>query len=401
MSAELSVEMINDAKKRQQFILLDGTFSRVNVRDSHNIWNKKNKYIFNVKYRVVGSKKDLMQQLNEIYETDDANYFVTKYIFTSKDYSTNPLYKKEMEEFLERRRFVINVNASENGVKISDITDKIVSSISDIQPKRILSQSLRSARHVSLNARLDDATREGKFLDVTNIKDNGTGSSITNVKTTRKYKSEILNIISGKIEPLIKALNMLNVQEDILKKEIERANMHFRGTSVIQNEPIPSSSKKAATSSSKKESSSSSQKKESPKKAASSSKKESSSSSPKKEYKIVVNSISVGPDPSSRKRFKVIINGQTPLDLVQEFKKEGGRVKKDELTDKEHPWYFKNEKKDDIVEYLRSSKYKRLVQVEDWEIEDSSSARELETLPLPIKPSSSSRKSIPLPKRKN
>jgi len=226
----LSLDMIKDAKKRQQFILLDETLSRINVRDSQNIWIKKPEIVFNVNYRVAGLKDDFMKYLKKIFNSKDITNSLKNDIFNLKNYSKSNIFKKEMEDFLERRRGVININSEYDGIKISEI---VVSSVPEIQPIRSFFPKGRSKKTtVSLKSRLADAKKQGKFLDVTNLKDNGTGSGIIQVKTTRKYKSETLSIISGNFENFEKALKMLDLSEDIYQEEIRKANSFFRGGSI-------------------------------------------------------------------------------------------------------------------------------------------------------------------------
>lgn len=197
---------------KKRFALL-GTEETVTVRDAQRLWNQNQDIVFSTKYRVAGPR-EVVSRLRPEALADQG-------LITFSNFSTSQQFATEVREYTEFKKQAVKAMMMAPGAKLQEV-------VFGSQP----ALELEKGRGKSLFEKIQDLP-EGKVLDVSNLKANGTGAVVRDRPSgrTKKYGSSTLPLISSDLEHFVLAVQMLPGGQEFYADQIKEVRDAISGKS--------------------------------------------------------------------------------------------------------------------------------------------------------------------------
>jgi len=222
MTNQWSIELLQDAAAKHEFILVTPTSSsRVPIIDAQRLWMINPRIIFQTGYRIAGTPEDITSVLISQYSQDEVAELVETAITHDNYHSTmKPIYNDEVVAYNTWKRSAVKVNDSAPGVKLFDI----MAAVNPVLLNQVKSTKQAKALGVTVAGKTVSRAAKplaaklaalpfGKVLDVSKLKDNGSGATTSDPPLpggrSKKYGSPTLPIISSDLDHYLLALSML------------------------------------------------------------------------------------------------------------------------------------------------------------------------------------------------
>ena len=235
-------ELYQDAADKFQFIVVTPIgLPRVNVTDIKTIWNLRGDFIFNTKYRLAGTRDDIVKQMSSIgYEEDDLakvieeidNQSITNDNYESLiDENENPVYEVEVAGYEQWKEQYLESQLGVKGSTLLELLKMINPHMSMIEEKKVFpripistNKSVKQTpspkgkvgrKSTALQDKVDKALDDNKIINVTNITATGTGTTATTKKgRTSLFVAPNLPLTSSKLEGFLIAIDLLGGEDE-------------------------------------------------------------------------------------------------------------------------------------------------------------------------------------------
>lgn len=203
------VTVFNEARNKFQFIPVSSSvIDMVDIVDAQNLWIKYPLLSFNIYYRIFGFEQDMNNFLISLGISNDEIQKVLNTSFNFNNYNSTHSYffKQELEQYRNYRRNTLFSNINEYGTKLHDLTVLVKSG--NFRGKGVSNYNPPSPQ---INNKLTEKMKtlaSDKVIDVSNIKQDGSGSRIVNI-SSKKMRTANLPFVSDNIEHYVIAINLL------------------------------------------------------------------------------------------------------------------------------------------------------------------------------------------------
>jgi hypothetical protein len=235
MSTQWTMEMMEDAKRKHEFILVGGPEeSRVIITDATRLWATDPNILFQTESRIAGSSESITEILSNA-DVEDVKMYVDSSI-NSENYldDMNTIYKSEVDAYNLWRRGIIKANIDSPGAKLFDIMYAIdpdlLGQSKNQKDASVMSITKRKAGSKTVKSLIDKLNNlaADKVLDVSGLKPDGTGTkSIPPPVRRGKYGSPRIPMVSSTFDNYVMAIRMLPGGEDQFVEDIEYVREQF------------------------------------------------------------------------------------------------------------------------------------------------------------------------------
>ena len=242
--SQLTLETIQDAKAKNQFILLTTSgSSRINITDARNLWITDPSIIFQTGYRVAGTPSDVSNIMISLGFTQNEIENLINSSITSNNYYNEfaPIYNEEMTNYNIRSRSIIESNLNSPGAKLFDImvavNPEVLVNSQNTGQNKTKSSTSRARKPVNLYDIISKLPSD-KVLDVSNIDIDGHGyTRINRPKRGKKHGTPNIPIVSSDFYHYLLAIKLLPGGEQKYSADLAYMRALFGGSSDV---PIPS-----------------------------------------------------------------------------------------------------------------------------------------------------------------
>lgn len=202
--------------------------NRITIKDALRIWTMEPTVGFHVGLRIVGTPEDIERSLKENEIKEETIKEVLKTLITVNNFQTDmkSLYEEEINNFNSKRQSNLILSLNNSGSKLYDIitkNPKHIEKYESIRDKDILKKLGKSKRKTKTLYERVKELADDEYLDVSNLKEDGTGAKKIKFKgigKTKKIVNNELRIVSKDTEHYLLALKNLPGGERYIGKNI-------------------------------------------------------------------------------------------------------------------------------------------------------------------------------------
>lgn len=219
MEASWNYDIMEEIQDKYLFVYIGNGYSLIiSILDANKYWTKDRNILFHTGYRIAGTQEDIEPVLmqNDINEKEITKILDTAVTYNNYTDEYKEVYDDEVVNYLLWKRGSIKANSNVDGSKLIDI-------IKALNPLAHLREDVKkSARYIaSLQSKLDKLPQD-KFLDVSKLKEDGTGVTISGIPTERSKMvwAPTLAIKSSDLDHYLMAIRRLDGGEEKYINEI-------------------------------------------------------------------------------------------------------------------------------------------------------------------------------------
>lgn len=242
MTTQWNDKTMEEAQNGHYFIpVSDLGKDQINISDAEEIWKSNPDILFHTGARIVGLKDDIVTAFTENGIDESTIETILTETLTAENYNEEMSgnYQKEMQGWKDA---VLEANINSEGRKMTDIitiangkapiTSETAKALSPTKKSPSTPGKGRGRNVTALQARIDKAIEEGKYLVVSKMKENGAGTTFAAPPTAGRARNfynenEELPISSNDLEHFLMAIDLLEDGRELYAEDIERAEAFF------------------------------------------------------------------------------------------------------------------------------------------------------------------------------
>jgi hypothetical protein len=243
----VNVQTLKDAEAKRQFLLVDTTNSLITILDAPKIWLTQPEILFHTGYRIAGTPSNIIAALNSLNLPSDVIDQIIHTAISSSNYQTNPFYQTEVQNYRLWKRSAVKANIMAPGASLFDLMLALDPNLQKTRPNKYDQRSQikpttgvkSSTRRTSIYDKIL-SLEPGKILDVSGLKENGTGARVDKAPGARSKKQGVpgLPIVSADFDHYLLAVRMIPDGEQRYATELQQMSDIF---GVSYQPSVPSS----------------------------------------------------------------------------------------------------------------------------------------------------------------